>query len=488
MIGVFASKLLRLGSIYAIFMPMTEIKFGTDGWRAQMGKDFTFNDIRLTAQAFANLLKRMHRNKDISVMVNYDTRYLSEDFAKKVAQVLSLNKIHAYFPLRDAPLPAMALAIVQKHMQGGMCITASFNEPIYNGIKIFNAKGSPALPSKTLLIENEINKIKTHFHFKHQYADSRLIHTIDVRAPYLDYLASTVRLDVIKHSHLKIIVDNLFGTSRDYLDRILADYGIDITAIHNYSDTHFGGVIPSCSKNNLLELARLVSSKKANIGLSTDIDSDRFGIIDCRGRFIDANLVMPVLIEYLITVRKMSGDIVKSISTTDQVNRVAEHYQRKVYDTPVGFKFLADMLSSRGAFIGVESTNGAALKGIITCKDGILFNLLIAEMMAHYQAEIPDILRKFSKRFPPLVNREIQIAKNMSRQEKFLAMLQQKEFSFPGHELVKIKYIDGCKFIFKDSWLLLRESGTKGFFRIYAESPRLKQTLHLLQIGKNLLE
>ena len=467
---------------------MSEIKFGTDGWQARMGKDFTFERIRLTTQAFANLLKRMPGSKEIAVMINYDTRYLSETFAQKAAQILALKKIHAFFPLRDAPTPAMSLAIVQKQMRGGMCFTANFNEPIYNGIKLFNTNGTPAMPSKTLLLENEIKKIEPNFHFKHQYPDSGLIHYLDIRSPYLDYIATIARLEMIKRAHLKIIIDNLYGTSRDYLDRLLSDHGIEITAIHNYSDSYFGGGIPSCNKSNLRELARLVVSKGADIGLATDIDSDRFGIIDCRGRFIDANQIIPPLIEYLITVRKMSGDIIKSVSSTDQITRVADFYQRRVHETPVGFKFLADMLSSRGAFIGVESTNGAALNGIIPCKDGILFNLLITEMLAHSQLSLPLFLNKFAKRFPLLFNREIQIVKNIVRHEKYMSILQEKNFPFPGLDLLKIKYIDGIKFIFKDSWLLLRESGTDSVIRICAESPSLKQTQRLLQIGRKLLE
>jgi phosphoglucomutase len=339
-----------------------------------------------------------------------------------------------------------------------------------------------------LLLENEIKKIGPNFHFKYQYPDSGLIHYLDIRSPYLDYIATIIHLDIIKQAHLKIIVDNLYGTSRDYLDRLLSDYGIEITAIHNYSDSYFGGVIPSCNKSNLRELSRLVVSREADIGLATDIDSDRFGVIDCRGRFIDANLIMPPLIEYLITVRKMSNDIIKSVTSTDQITRVADYYQRKVHETPVGFKFLADMLSSQHAFIGVETTNGAALNGIISCKDGILFNLLITEMMAHYQLPMPLLLSSFSKRFPPLFNREIQIVKDISRQEKYLSILQKKNFTFPSLDLLKIKYIDGIKFIFKDSWLLLRESGTNNVIRIYAESSSLKQTQQLLQIGRKLLE
>ncbi len=453
-----------------------------------MGKDFTFHKIRLATQAFANLLKKLPGNKDISVMINYDTRYLSETFAQKAAQILALNKMSVFFPLRDAPMPAMALAIVQNQMRGGICFTASLDEPIYNGIKILDANGAPALPSKTLLLESEINKIESSFYFKHQYPDSGLIHFLDIRAPYLDYISTMVHLDIIKRARLKIIVDNLYGTSRDYLDRLLSDTGIEIMAIHNYSDSYFGGVIPSCNKNNLRELSRLVVSRGAHIGLATDINSIRFGVVDSRGRFIDASLIMAPLIEYLITVRKMGGNIVKSVSSTDQISRVAECYQRKVHETPVGFKFLADMLSSRSAFIGVEGTNGAALSGIVPSEDGILFVLLITEMMAYYQQSLPVLLSKFTKRFPPLFIHEIQVAKTPARHEKYLEVLQKKKFIFPGLELLKIKYIDGIKFIFINSWLLLRESGTISVIRISAESPSPRQTQQLVQLGRKLLE
>jgi phosphoglucomutase len=382
----------------------------------------------------------------------------------------------------------MALAIVQKQMRGGMCFTASLNEPTYYGIKIVNANGAPAMPSWTLLLESEIKKIEPGFHFKHQYPDPAWIHFLDIRTPYLDYIHTMVNFDVIKRAHLKIIVDNLYGTSRDYLDRLLGDYGIEITAIHNYSDSYFKGFIPSCDKNSLRELSRLVVSKGAHIGLATDINSNNFGVIDSRGRFIDAGQIMAPLIEYLITVRKMNGHIVKSVSSTDQISRIADCYQRKVHETPVGFKFLADMLSSRGAFIGVENNSGAALNGIISSKDGILFNLLITEMMAYGQQSLPQLLNKFAKRFAPLFKHEILAVKTTTRHEKYLELLQKKNFAFPGWDLLKIKYIDGIKFIFKNSWLLLRESGTINVIRICAESASAGQTQHLLRIGRNLLE
>jgi phosphoglucomutase len=276
---------------------MAEIKFGTSGWQARMGKELTFHRVRLVTQAFANCLKKAHAGKEIAVMLNYDTRYLSETFAQKAAQILSLNRIHAYLPLRDAPLPAQTLCIVQKQLRGGMCFTSSLNEPTMNGIKILNAGGAPALPSKTILLENEIKKIEPTFHFKQQYPDPGMIHFLDVRAPYLDHVAATVQLDLIRRAHFRIVIDNLYGTSRDYLDRLLGDSGIEVTAIHNYSDSYFGDVLPSCNKSHLRELARMVVGKKADIGLATDTASVRFGVIDHRGHFIEPSQIVSPLIE-----------------------------------------------------------------------------------------------------------------------------------------------------------------------------------------------
>jgi phosphoglucomutase len=430
---------------------MPEIRFGTDGWRARMGSDFTFHRVKLVAQAYANFLRKTVKTRDVGVMVNYDTRFLSREFALEAAKVLSLNKFSVSVPTRDAPSPAVSLAIVQNHLQGAMSFTASFNELIYNGIKLFDSRGAPLMPSKTVLIEDEVRRIEPDYHFKPKYPETQLIRFTDIRDPYLDYLSGMADLRLIKRSGIKIVVDNLYGTSRDYLDKILLDHDIEIFSMHNFSDPNFGGVIPSCGRVNLKELARTVVEKKADIGLGTDIDSDRFGIVDAHGRFLDSSMVIPPLIEYLIAVRKMEGDIVKSISTTDQVNRVSRFYQRKVYETPVGFKYIADM-------------------------------------MAFHQKSLEDILKEFHRRFPPLFHREIRFARTPQRLEKYRALSGRKESRIDGQEPLAVTQIDGIKYIFNDSWLLLRESGTENLIRIYAESPQAKRSRHLLEAGRSLIE
>jgi phosphoglucomutase len=465
------------------------IKFGTDGWRAKMGGDFSFKNVRIFAQAYANWIKHKCKHKGHRVIVNYDTRFLSEEFARETAKIFSLNGIKTLLPERDAPLGPISLFIIRNKCCGGINFTASFNKPVYNGIKVFTNRGVPALPEETDWIEKEIARVMRTFHFKPQYPEIDLIDTVDVKEDYISYLEEIIDFPMIKESGIKVVVDNLYGTSREYLDYILAEQGIEIMSIHNFPYSAFGGVVSSCDKDNLKDLSKLVLKQKADIGLATDIDGDRFGIVDSRGRFLDSNIIMPPLIEYLIKVREMEGGIVKSISTTSNIRKVAEYYLRKVYTTPVGFKYLADVMHSRRVFVAVESSNGASLNSKVKIKDGILFSLLITEMLAYYK-EMDKILQDFYFRFPHLYNREISIHKNERTLRHYKTLLDRVEFDFSSHNLNlrQIDYTDGIKFRFDDSWLLIRESGTNPVFRIYAESTGLKSTKQLIKVGRSFIE
>lgn len=473
---------------------MSVIKFGTDGWRAKMGEDFSFRNVRIFSQAYANYLKRRYPGKaacqQICVIVNYDTRFLSEQFANETAKVFALNGIKTLMPERDAPLAPISLGIILQKCCGAVNITASFNKPVYNGVKVFNIKGMPLLPSETELIEKEAARIGTDFQFKPQYPDNALIDSIDVRAPYIDYLENQVDFGLIKNSGIKVIVDNLYGTSREYLDFILTENDIDAVSIHGFPYADFGGVISSCGRETLRDLSKLVVQQNAHIGVATDIDGDRFGIVDSRGRFLDSNTIMPPLIEYLITVRNMEGGVVKSISTTNNVRRVAEYYGRDVYSTRVGFKYLAHSLGVKKAFIAVESSNGASLNQVIPIKDGILFSLLITEMLAHHKLDMKQLLKDFYKRFPRLYSKEVAINKSQRIEDRYLELIQEKKQDLGPFNLVplRVEYIDGVKFRFADSWLLIRQSGTSRVVRIYAESTSLEGTQKLIKAGRWLIE
>lgn len=454
-----------------------------------MGGDFSFKNVRIFAQGYSNYLKKKKKSREIKIIINYDTRYLSRRYADEAAKILSLNGIHTYIPNRDVPLAPISLSIIQNKLDGGIIFTASFNRPIFNGIKVFNHRGVSILPSQTQKIEAEIEKIEKNFEFKPQYAADELISDINVKEDYIKYLEDTIDFELIHNSEINIIVDNLYGTSREYLDYVLTENGIDVLSIHNFAySSGGGGVVPSCTEGNLRELSRLVVEQGADIGLATDIDGNRFGIIDSKGRYLNSNTIIPPLIEYLIKVRKMEGGIVKSISTTNNIRRVGEYYLREVYNTPVGFKFLANVLAAKNAFIAVESSNGASLNRKITIKDGILFSLLITEMLAHYKLEMDKILGDFNTRFPKMYDIEIAVNKNKHTKSRYNELMNRKQFNFEGLKLKKRMYIDGIKFIFDDAWLLIRLSGTNDLIRIYAESTSLKQTKKIIKMGRSLIE
>jgi phosphoglucomutase len=466
---------------------MSVIKFGTDGWRAKMGEDFSFNNVRIFAQGYANYLKNK-RKEGLRVIVNFDTKYFSHKFALEVSKIFSLNGIQTYIPDRDLPIASIALAIVKQEFVGGVIVTASFNEPIYNGIKVLSQQGVPALPSETQLIEEEINKVAKNYSFKPQYPNNENIKSIDLKDSYIDYIEELIDFDLIRNTGTKIIVDNLYGTSREFLDHVLYNNDIEIETIHNFPYQFFESIIPSCNECSLIDLSKLVIERGANIGLATDMDGGRFGIIDSNGRYRDSNYIIPPLIEYLIRIREMKGGIVKSITSTNNIRRVANYYSRDIYVTPVGFKYLADKMLSEEIFIGVESSNGASLNIIVAAKDGILFSLLVAEMLAYYKLDMDRILTDFYQRFPKLYDREIAVRKTKLKQLNFKKLLKQKEYTFKNMDLQEVTFIDGIKFVFVDSWLLIRESGTSKVIRIYAEATSLKKANQLIKLGRSLIE
>jgi phosphoglucomutase len=466
---------------------MNPITFGTDGWRAKVGRDFSFKKVRLFAQGYANYLNQQTKNSVPRVVVNFDTGYLSRRFALETAKIFSLNHIKTFIPVRDVPLAAISLAIQKNRFIGGINFSISPGRPNLHVVRIFSHLGSPSLPSQTSLVEQEVNKIEQSFDFQHQYPHSDLIEDIDVKSDYIDYIKSVVNFDLIKKSGVKIVVDNLFGTSREYLDHMLSEQGIDTVSIHNFPHAPAAGTHSSIESAGLNDLAREVVEGKADIGLATDISGDRFGIVDSRGKYLCSNVIMPPLIEYLITVRRFEGGIVKSISTTDNIKKVADYYLRKVFVTPVGFKYLAQMMYQQKAFIAIESTNGASLNRTIPMKDGILFNLLVTEMLAHYHLQLDKILTNFYLKFPRLYSQESYLKKTGQRERQFKRLSSDKDYDFPGLALKKVVRIDGLKFIFNDCWLLIRESGTEDIIRIYAEAPSLKKTRGLIKSGRSLI-
>ena len=308
-----------------------------------MGDEFTFQNVRTVVQAIANCLKKKFPDQNISVVVDYDTRFLSERYAFEAAKVLSHNQIHVFLTERDAPSQALAYQVIIRKAQGGINFTASFNPPEYNGLKYNTETGAPAMPEETDKVEEEIRSLQKEHPFCPYYPRTEFVEKIDLQNDYLSFIQDKIDFDLIRKSKLKIAVDLLFGTSREYLDGILEENNILVEEIHGYIDPYFGGIAPSCTEENLEELKTLVREKKCNLGIATDADGDRFGVVDDQGNFIIQNLIISLLLNYLVSTKGWKGGVARSVATTHLIDRIARKHDLPLYKTPVGFKYLADL-------------------------------------------------------------------------------------------------------------------------------------------------
>ena len=461
------------------------IRFGTAGWRGIISDEFTFSNVRLVSQAIANYISR-ERPPGKGVVIGYDTRFLSEKFARECARIVSNHRIPAYLVDRDAPTPALASAIMRKEAQAGINFTASHNPPEYSGLKLSTHKGAAALPDVTEQIEREIRKLESHppsFY----YLDEALIEEFSPQETYLNLLNNTVKFDRLTPS-LKIAVDTLWGTARDYLERYLIERGCAVEVLHNFRDPYFGGYGPEASDENLQELKSLVTSKQFHLGVATDGDADRFGIIDSDGTYITPNDTLALLLDYLVQDRKWKGSVARSVATTHLIDAIAKKHGLPVLVTPVGFKYLAELFLDQKIILGCEESAGLSVQGHLPEKDGILTCLLVAEMVATRQESLRSQLDQLFRTYGYRVNqrKSYKFTEQLGKRVHELAAHPPKTFN--GKQVTDVNTIDGLKMIMEDgSWVLARISGTEQLVRVYAESDNQEALQRLMKSTEALI-
>ncbi len=461
------------------------IRFGTAGWRGIISDEFTFSNVRLVSQAIANYIAR-ERPPGKGIVVGYDTRFLSERFAGECARVISNHRIPVFLTDRDAPTPALAAAIIRKEAQAGINFTASHNPPEYSGLKLSTNKGAAALPEVTEQIEREIRKLETHpptFY----YLDETLIEELSPQEAYLSLLKNTVRVDRL-NSNLKIAVDTLWGTARDYLDRFLIDNGCTVEVIHNFRDPYFGGYGPEATEVTLQDLKQLVVSKKFNLGVSTDGDADRFGIIDSDGTYITPNQTLALVLDYLIQDRNWKGSVARSVATTHLIDAIAKKHNLPVLVTPVGFKYLAELFLEQKIILGCEESAGLSVQGHLPEKDGILTCVLVAEMVATRGTSLKEQLDQLYRTYGYRVSTRKSYKYTEQLGKRVQDLIQHPPKTFGGKQVVEMNTMDGLKMILEDgSWVLCRISGTEQVVRVYAESDIEETLARLMKSSEALL-
>jgi len=460
------------------------IHFGTSGWRGIIAEDFTFANVRLAASAIAQVLLTL-RGKP-RVVVGYDTRFMSEKFADTAADILNSHGVETHVATRPDPTPALSHEILRSHMDGGINITASHNPAEYNGVKFSSADGAPALPEVTRQIESFVKKIlKDEYSLRGPRFTAPLRSSADPRPAYLETIRTKVDLKAIGEAKLKIAYDPLFGTGRGYLNDLLREAGAAVHTLHDSRDVLFSGVGSDPSEKNLAELSAYVKEHGCAVGLSTDGDADRFGIVDSDGTWIHPNYVLAVLADYLIEVRKIPGGIGRSVATTHLIDSVAKHHNVPVYQTPVGFKYIGELIKADKIALGGEESAGLSIRGHLPEKDGILAGLLVAEAIAKRGQSVKQQLDALFKKVGPCYTVRLNLSLEPDAKKKLVEKLKHDWDKFDSKKVSKVDRTDGLKMIREDgSWVLMRLSGTEPVVRVYCEAASQPELDHLVEAAR----
>jgi len=464
------------------------IVFGTDGWRGEIARDFTFDNLYKVALATVNYLKSLNK-PNISVVIGYDTRFLSKEFALETALILASNGIVAHLTNTFAATPIVSFHTKQKGSDLGIVITASHNPPNYNGYKIKGRFGGPAPPAEIQKVEAELHKITRVPKFKFKpldvYIGSRLIRPFDAREPYIRYVKKKIDIDLIRSKNYKILYDPMYGAGMGILKTLLPN----IEEIHNEFNPSFGDLHhPEPVPENLHTLIDKIKLGKYDIGLATDGDADRLGVVDSEGNFIDSHRIFMIILKYLHEIKGKKAPVAKTVSLTSMVNKYCEKNGLTLYETPVGFKHIAKLMAEEKILIGGEESGGLGTILHIPERDGIFNALLLLEIMAKRKKSIKELSDELDKEFGPhrYWRRDVKVTE---QEKRALLRACAKMPTKIGKYLVKrIDTKDGYKFYLEDGWLLIRPSGTEPLIRFYAEASSMSIVNEVLENAMKLLK
>jgi len=460
------------------------IEFGTGGWRAIIGDLFTRDNIRRVACALA---RRMHREcvADAGMCIGYDRRFLSRESAIWFSEVMAGEGVRLYFVNLAAPTPQIMFTVKHMSLPYGAAITASHNPAIYNGIKLFTRGGRDATQDVTDVIGAEANALDAAQIRSVDFDRARnqgLITFIDPRDAYLDSIMAQIDMDAIRTRRPRIELDPMFGVSLTGLMTILYTARCDVDVINDRHDAFFGGHLPAPNPETLRDLQSIVADHNADIGIATDGDADRLGIIDEKGNYVPANEVLVLLYHYLLAYRGWRGPAVRNIATTHLLDKVAEDFGQTCYEVPVGFKHISSAMDEHDALIGGESSGGLTVRGHISGKDGLYAASLLVEMLTVTKKPLSELVQELYRKYGEFHMAEYDWALTPESKEAIQRrILTDRELPDFGMPIVRVNYMDGCKVYFEDGWIIVRFSGTEPRVRIFAERDTLRNARRLVR-------
>ena len=454
------------------------IRFGTGGWRAVIGDEFTKANIRRVAAALARRMKREGCAEE-GLCVGYDRRFLSREALIWFCEVLAGEGVNVFFVNMSCPTPQIMFTVRERKLPYGAMVTASHNPAIWNGIKLFTAGGRDAAQDVTEAVQEEANRISPGEIREMDFEAAKaagIIRIIDPRDAYLDSILRQVNTDAIRERRPRIVLDPMFGVSLTGLLTILYSCRCDIDVINDRHDAFFGRHLPAPNPETLVDLQYAVKEHRADVGIATDGDADRLGIIDEKGTYITANETLALLYLYLLEHKHWKGPAVRNIATTHMLDRIAEAHGERCVEVPVGFKHISAAMEKYEAVIGGESSGGLTVRGHIAGKDGLYAASLLVEMLSVSGKPLSALVRELYERYGEMHSAEYDWALTPEKKEEIhrLVMTERKLPAF-DRPADRVSYLDGCKVYFPDGWVIIRFSGTEPRIRIFAEAPSVKE-------------
>lgn len=462
---------------------MSKIKFGTDGWRAIIAKDFTVDNVSRAALAISTWL--LSKGQNLSVVIGFDCRFGGEMFAKAVAKVLAIKGIHIYLAPEFVSTPMVSYGVVSLETDLGIIITASHNPPEYNGLKIKGSYGGPLFETELKNIENlihETNEVNIETIQWEDLIDQNIIEYVDLESIYIEYLKSNFNIKLIKESGFKFAFDAMFGSGQRVLRKILPG----IKCSHCQKDPFFNGIPPEPVYQNLLDFAeKLKTSWKVDAGLAVDGDADRIAMFDADGNYVDSHHVILLLIHYLAGYKKLKGKIVTGFSSTVKVEKLAAHYGLEVERVEIGFKKIAEVMLKEDVLVGGEESGGISIKGNLPERDGIWMGLSLFQFMAETGKSLRNLIEEVDSITGSFVYQRQDLKMPSDLKNRIIKKCQEDGFSkFGDFEVAHVEDFDGWKFYFnEDEWYMIRPSGTEPLLRTYAEGRTTERVNEILRAG-----
>lgn len=467
------------------------VKFGTDGWRAVISEEFTFDNLRLVAQAIADFIHE-EASQDPSVVIGFDTRFLSDRYAAEVARVMAANKIRALLARADTPTPAISYAVHNRKATAGVMITASHNPPRYNGVKLKASYGGSASVEQHRRVEAFLEQNIAAGRAPGLMSIEEAIRTewvvkFDPAWAYYEHLGTLVDLDIIHAGELRVVHDAMYGAGRRTISEVLMRTRTDVRNLRDEMNPGFGGIHPEPIEKHLSLLASVMKNSNRHAGLATDGDADRIGAMDVNGQFVDPHRIFGLILRYLLQKRGLRGRVVRTVSTTRMIDRIAGDFGLPVVETPVGFNHISDLMIDDNVVMGGEESGGMSIHGHIPEGDGVLMGLLLLEVMADAHKPLHILVEELLKEYGPAqyARTDLRLSRPVVKADLTRKLVETAPDRISGVTVEEVRTSDGIKYYLDDgSWLLIRPSGTEPVLRVYAEAPSDERVRALLDFGE----